>query len=179
MELDRLEEMMIEAGRSGSLQIVLLAPPSQCDQDRPFSIWQSPQALCSLDAVHPWHSEIEEDDVRAKRCCCRKAFLPIGRGRDLMPQLLQQHRERSRGVLVVIDDENSTSNGRANLRRNSRPFGRRGRFCQWQSHGKGAATAFSRARYLHRTAMHGDELPHQRQADPKAAVRVPSMRAYL
>jgi hypothetical protein len=33
---------------------------------------------------------------------------------------------------------------------------------QGQSHGKGAATAFSRAHYLHRTAMHPDELPHQR-----------------
>ena len=80
---------MIEAGSPGLLAIVLLAPSRQCDQDRLPSIWQGPQALCSLDTVHPWHPEIEEDNMWAKCCCLRDAFLPIGRGHDLVPQLLE------------------------------------------------------------------------------------------
>ena len=73
---------MIEAGRSRWLAIVLLAPSRQRDQDHLCSIWQSPQALCSLGTVHPRHPEIEEDNVRAKSGCLRYAFLPIGRGHD-------------------------------------------------------------------------------------------------
>ena len=71
---------MIEAGSPGSLAIVLLAPSRQCDQDRLPSIWQTAEALCGLDTVHPWHPEIEEDNVRAKFCRSRNALLPIGGG---------------------------------------------------------------------------------------------------
>ncbi len=80
---------MIEAGSARSLPIVLLAPSRQSDQDRLCAIGQSPQALCGLGTVHPGHAEIEEDNVRAECCCFRNAFLTIGRGHDLVPQLLE------------------------------------------------------------------------------------------
>jgi hypothetical protein len=76
--------MMIEAGSSRSLTIVLLAPSCERDQDRLLAVWQSPQAFRGLGTVHPGHPEIEEDNVRAECCGFRDAFLPIGRSHDLV-----------------------------------------------------------------------------------------------
>jgi len=84
IRFDRLEEMMIEAGNSSSLTVVLLAPSRQRDQNRLLAVWQSPKTPRSLCTVHPWHPEIEKDNMRAECCCLRNAFLPIGRGQDLV-----------------------------------------------------------------------------------------------
>lgn len=76
MRFDRLQYVMIEASLSRSLQIILVTPSRQCDQDRLPSIWQGPQALCSLNPVHPWHSEIEEDNVRTECGCLVRPSCP-------------------------------------------------------------------------------------------------------
>ena len=106
---------LLDRGRFGDVKIeatgtcpafVLFRAPTRQRHENDVGI-RSTQAGGELEAVHARHAEIAESDVRLKARRDVERAAAIERDTGLVPIHFQQHRERFRGVAVVVHDQDA------------------------------------------------------------------------
>src|SRR5215510_3473630 len=157
--------MMVEAGRSGTREI--LAPPVARDRHQygVSHLRQRAEPIRQRVAVGAWQSDVEERDVGAELGRLRDRALRVPRGADLVTFKPQHLCERLDRIDVVVDNQYLAARGGPGVRAARRASGqRRGRIA-WHADLERAALAAPRTARTHAAAVEFDDPPDQRQAD--------------
>ena len=104
---DRFAEMEIEPGCAYLVGGLILAPTAQGDERCRLPSGKQTDLPGSLVAVHAWHFDIHEDDIRADLPCCIHCFDPIKCHPDFMAFDFEEHGHRFSRRLQIVDDEDA------------------------------------------------------------------------
>src|SRR5688572_9332905 len=108
-QVEWLHEVPIKAGVSRPLDVVGLSPAGQGDRGESSPPCMAPQRLADFVTVASAESNVEMRHVRPSRFRHPKRLSAIMRSLGDASKQLQQHRERGRGVNVVVDNQNVKS----------------------------------------------------------------------
>src|SRR5258706_13388771 len=168
--IERLHEMAVESGVDGLAAVLLGAVAGERDDVGVGHAELPAHARGDLVPAQSRQADVHEDQVglvlgggpqRAG------AFVRLAR---LLSEELEHHRERLRGVDIVVDDENALARRSLGARRRALRLDKHGVGAHGprQADGERAALAQPVARRLDRSAVALHEIPHQRQADAQA-----------
>src|SRR4051812_11806406 len=103
--VDRLGEVGVRAGAKTPLDVRCFASRGRQDDDRRATPSTRTEALKHLHAVHSWHREIQDDEIRFTLGDGTEGFAPARRAANLMAVLADQGLIESARVVVIVDDE--------------------------------------------------------------------------
>ena len=103
--LDRLDDVVIEAGLVRAAAILVLAPAGQGDDGGPLQAGLAAEPAADLVAVHAGHADIEQDELGAEVDRLAQGGRPVVGHADLLPGQLQQHAQAHGRVNVVVHDQ--------------------------------------------------------------------------
>ena len=105
MEVYRLREVLIKAGGSGGLFVILLPPPGERDQDRIAAPGFEAHAPSDFMTAHVRHADVDNRGTGSIARCYLKRSEPIEGNRHIVPGEAENHGERFGGIAIVVDDE--------------------------------------------------------------------------
>src|ERR1700689_4499263 len=100
--VDRLGEVVIEAGGKGALLVALLTPAGDGDELDVRARPAVADPLRHLVAIRTGHADVEQYHVRGEAAEGSERRRAVMRYRDFMAVYAQQHRQRLRRVAIIV-----------------------------------------------------------------------------
>src|SRR5256885_3030497 len=100
--------MVVESRFRGAAAVLVLTPTGQRDEHDIPGPGTLANLLREIIPVHLRKADIENRDIGPEFVELRERCLAVIRGLHLVSRHTQQHREALDGVLIVVDDENTT-----------------------------------------------------------------------
>jgi hypothetical protein len=107
-ELDianRLHKMYVEAGFRRPLAIAMLSPSCESHQHSVLAPRFLPQASRGLVAVHFWHPEIQENDLRLELVAHGECLDAVVGHAHVVSGKVEKESERLDGIGIVVGDQ--------------------------------------------------------------------------
>src|SRR5262245_4781288 len=168
-DVNRLHEVVIEAGRPGPLPVPLLAPPRLGNEQHCLELRVLPDALGELVAVHLRQPDVDECHVGCELRGDEQGLFAVEGDAGLVPHEFEHLAEAVCLIGIVVDDQDLPLQATALARSGEVPADRarrrRAQVGRWEDHAELAALPRTLARQIDRSVVHQDEAPDESQPD--------------
>jgi hypothetical protein len=104
-DVDRLDEVVVDARGARAGPIALLAVAGDGDEDEALPVRPAPQPGRHLEAVHPGQADVEQDHAGPEGVDEFEGGRPVVSGMHLVPEPGEHPGDAQVGVDVVVDDD--------------------------------------------------------------------------